>query len=60
MVTFYNYYYNHVNAWNLLGGVVVRTLDLRPSVAGSFPSHDTAWLFLRQVHLISRVNYLGI
>ena len=45
---------------NWLGGVVVRTLDLRPKnmeensgggvencVAGSSPGHDTAWLFLR-------------
>ena len=30
-----------------LGGVMVRTLDLRLAVAGSNPDHDTAWLFLR-------------
>jgi len=27
--------------------LVVKTLDLQLSVAGSIPSHDTAWLFLR-------------
>ena len=31
----------------VLGGVMVRTLDLWLAVAGSNPSHDTAWLFLR-------------
>jgi len=29
------------------GGVVVRTLDLRLSITGSIPSHETAGLFLR-------------
>jgi len=29
-----------------LFGVVIRTLDLRLSVKGSVPGHDTAWLFL--------------
>jgi len=31
------------------GSVVVRMLDLRLSVEGSIPGHDTAWLFLRYV-----------
>ena len=30
-----------------LNGVVVRTSDLRLSVAGLIPDHDTAWLSLR-------------
>ena len=31
----------------VIGCVVVATLDLRPLVVGSIPSHDTTWLFLR-------------
>ena len=30
-----------------LGGLVMRTCDLRLLAAGSILSHDTAWLFLR-------------
>jgi len=30
-----------------IGGLVVRTLDLRLLVVSSVASHDTAWLFLR-------------
>ena len=34
-----------------LGGVVIMVLDLRLSVVGSIPSHDTGQLFLRYVIL---------
>jgi len=33
------------NEW--LGGLVVRTSDLRLAVAGMPPGHDTTWLLLR-------------
>ena len=39
-----------------LGGVMVGTLDLWLAVAGSIPSHATAWLFLRYVTVNSALH----
>ena len=38
---------DHAHQIGRLSGVLVRTLDLRLSVAGSIPSNDTVRLFLR-------------
>ena len=40
-----------------LDGVVVCTLDLRISVAGSVPSHDTALLFLRWPYCAGELSW---
>ena len=43
----HHHHHHHQYGTTWLGGVVVRTLDLRLSVMGSIPGYDTAWLFLR-------------
>jgi len=44
-------------SYRWLGGVVVRALDLRFSVVGSSPGHDTAWLFLRLVTVFGGIGF---